>query len=193
MTTAPTPSTQVGYAVGREMIKTGDLVSFFASHETSWLHKITTEAFIRLFTGSKIFHTGIAVWITTDSEARRLMCVEAAGKGRRIVNMSAFKDLAFEVTSIPPELDVRAVEAYALDHLGEKYGWWDLIVIGAREFFGLKAKGGKHIVCSEAAAKAWQAGGMEFETTVLSPGKLRNVLFEKGIAPSILVNPDQRS
>jgi hypothetical protein len=175
------------------MIKTGDIISFFSSHETTWFHKVTTEFAIRLFTGSKIFHTGIAIWQSTDSEERRLMCVEAVGSGRRISNMSNFQDMAFEVTSIPPELDIRAVEEYALNNLGAKYGWWDLIVIGVREFFGLKVKEGKTVVCSEAAAKAWQAGGMQFDTTVLSPGKLRNVLFEKGIAPSILVNPDQRT
>jgi len=190
--TAPPPKIQVGYDVSRTMIKDGDLLSFFKSHEETFLHKFETVP-IGFFVGSKIFHSGIAMWMTTDTGDRRLMLCEAVGVGRRLVNLSKFKDVKFEVTSKPDNLDAAKIITYMLDGLTEGYAFSDLPKIMLKEFFGIKNIEGstKGAVCSETAARAWEAGGMQFDTTVLSPGMLRNVLSQKGIPPSFGVNEDQ--
>ena len=188
--TAPPPSTQVSYAVGRDMIKNGDIISFFASHEENWLHKFTTVPILFLV-GSRIYHSGVALWITTDTGEKRLMCMEGVGKGRRFVNMDHFSDHKMEVHACPAELDKRKIEDYLLDGIGMSYAFFDLAVIALNEFFGIKnlstSKTGA--VCSETAARAWEAGGYKFESTKLSPGMLRNVLSAQGIPPTIMINP----
>jgi hypothetical protein len=188
--TAPLPSVQVNYPVGRTMIKSGDIISFFASHEEGVIKRLVTQS-ILFFTGSRIYHTGVALWITTDTGERRLMLCEAVGVGRRLVNLSRFHHHKMEVHSVPKELDQKAIEAYLMDGIGTGYGFWTLIAIAIREFIGVKPPSSSRVqVCSETAARTWRAGGMEFEQTILSPGKLRNVLSEKGVPPSFVINPD---
>lgn len=185
---APTPSVQVDYATARTMIKTGDLVSFFTSHEESFLHRFTTVP-ILYFCGSRIYHTGIAIWVNIAGEDRLMLC-EAVGVGRRILNMSHFEDHKMEVHVCPSTVDRDKVEKFMIDGLGEGYAFFDLIKIGAQEFFGKtpKPNTSDKRVCSETAAEAWQAGGMQFDTTVVSPGMLRNILTSKGVPPTFVIN-----
>lgn len=187
---APVPSVQVNYAVGRDMIKTGDIINFFESHEETALHRITTKS-VLYFTGSRIYHTGIAIWVNPDGQARpRLMLIEAVGVGRRLVNLSHFRDNKMEVHTLPNTVDRKRVMDYMLDGIGTKYGFFQLPAIAFTEFFGAsypKQKTGQ--VCSEAAAIAWELGGFQFDTTSLSPGRLRNYLGMKGVPPAFMINP----
>jgi len=70
--TAPTPAVQVSFAVGVDMIKNGDLLSFFDTHEDSWLHRCTTVP-ILYGCGSKIFHSAIALWMTSGTGEKYLL------------------------------------------------------------------------------------------------------------------------
>lgn len=192
---APVPETQVGYLVGRTMIKSGDLISFFESHEESFAHQFTTKP-ILFFTGSRIYHTGIAVWMTPEGETEpRLMLVEGVGVGRRLVNLSKFKDRKMEVHSVPPGVDRRAIVNYMLDGIGLGYNFLQLPALALAEFFGFKQPRTKEKqVCSESAAVAWQHGGFKFEDgTALSPGRLRNYLGSRGVPPTFMINPDAGS
>lgn len=188
---APTPDTKVNYAVGREMIKTGDIINFFESHEESFLHRITTRS-VLFFTGSRIYHTGIAIWVNPDGQARpRLMLIEAVGVGRRLVNMSHFQDKKMEVHPLPDSIDRKFVMNYMLDGIGTTYAFLQLAKIALTEFFGAKpSTAHKGQVCSEAAAIAWELGGFKFDTTALSPGRLRNYLSANGVPPAFMINPD---
>jgi len=193
MTTAKTfalsDPRQYNYDDGRALIKSGDLISFFSSHEESFLHRFTTVP-ILFFTGSRIYHSGIAIWVNVAGEPRLMLC-EAVGVGRRILNMSHFKDHKMEVHECPDYIDPVKVERYMMDGLGLGYAFGDLIVIGLREYFGLQTnESSVKQVCSETAANAWAAGGMKFDTTVMSPGKLRNTLIEKGIT-TFVINADK--
>jgi len=190
--TAPTPAVQVSFAVGVDMIKNGDLLSFFDTHEDSWLHRCTTVP-ILYGCGSKIFHSAIALWMTSGTGEKYLYCCEAIGIGRRLMKMEHFKDHKFEVTPRPDSVDERKVEEYMLSGIGTPYSFLDLPKIALKEFFGYDNvhTSTSGAVCSETAARAWEAGGLSFDTTTLSPGMLRNVLFQKhGIAPTILINPN---
>lgn len=189
--TAPPPATQVSYAVGKDMIKDGDIISFFSVHDDDWLHKFTTVP-ILFFCGSRIYHSGVAMTMVTGTGEKRLMLMEAVGKGRRLVNMDHFQDHKFEVHARPDSVDQKKVEEYLLDGIEQPYAFYDLALIGLREFFNLKnvSSGSKTgLVCSETAAKSWEAGGFKFETTQVSPGMLRNVLSAAGVPPTLLINP----
>lgn len=178
------------YDEARDQIQSGDIISFFTSHEENTLHRFTTEP-ILFFTGSRIYHTGIAIWAYVGGQPRLMLC-EAVGVGRRLVNLSKFADRKMEVHHVPDCVDRAKVEEFMLDGIGEGYAFGTLITIGAAEFFGTKPKQSenKKRVCSQVAAAAWEYGGLEFESTVISPGKLRNVLIEKGIPPSMVINPN---
>lgn len=190
---APVPQDQVTWPVGRDMIQSGDLISFFTSHEESALHRVTTES-VQFFTGSRIYHTGIAVWVTPDGHTqRRLMLCEAVGVGRRLVNMSKFADHKMEIHAVPPGLDRIKIVDYMLSGIGTSYSFWNLAAIAMSEFFGYEPRRNKKSqVCSETAALAWQAGGFSFgdQTTSMSPGRLRNFLGTRGAPPTLLINPD---
>lgn len=188
---APVPSTQVSYDVGRSMIKSGDIISFFESHEETALKRITTKS-ILYFTGSRVYHTGVAIWVNPEGWARpRLMLIEAVGAGRRLVNLSTFQERKMEVHPLPDSVDRKFVMNYMLDGIGTKYNFLQLPKIALTEFFGADPSSTqKGQVCSEAAAIAWQLGGFKFDTTSMSPGKLRNYLGANGVPPAFMINPD---
>ena len=176
------------YSEAVQQIKSGDIISFFTSHEESFIHRLVAMA-ILYFTGSRVYHTGIAMWMTTDTGKRRLMLVEAIGTGRRLLNLAHFKSRQMEIHHVPTELNSFNIEFFLLENIGkQRYGFWNLIAISLREFFGLPVRETKGQVCSQLAALAWQAGGMKFNETCISPGKLRNELIKKGIPPAIKIN-----
>lgn len=189
---APIPKDQVSYNVGRTMIKSGDIISFFESHEEHRIQRFTTKL-ILYFTGARIYHSAIAIWVNPDGNARpRLMLIEAVGVGRRLVNLSHFSNRKMEVHHLPESIDRKFVLEYMLDGIGTKYGFFQLAKIAFTEFFGAKPSTRKQgQVCSEACAIAWELGGfIGFETTAMSPGRLRNALAANGVPPSLMINPD---
>ena len=177
------------YETARPLIKSGDLVSFYSSHEESVIHRFSTVP-ILWFTGSRIYHSGIAIWVNVAGEDRLMLC-EAVGVGRRIVNMSKFKDHKMEVHQRPDDVNAFRVESFMMDGIGQGYAFGTLIVIGLNEWLGLQTKptANNKKVCSQAAAEAWEYSGMQFDTTVLSPGKLRNTLIAKGVK-TFVINKD---
>lgn len=185
--TEPLKMLETDYETARTMIKSGDIVSFYTSHEESFWHRFTTIP-ILWFTGSRIYHTGVAIWVNVAGEDRLMLC-EAVGVGRRLVNMSKFKDHRMEVHQRPDDVIQFRVESFMMDGIGQGYAFGTLITIGLIEFFGYipKLTPNNKRVCSQAAAESWEYSGMQFDTTVISPGKLRNTLIAKGV-PTFAVN-----
>lgn len=177
------------YESGRQLIRSGDIVSFYTSHEETVLHRFTTEP-ILWFTGSRIYHTGVAVWVRIGGEDR-LMLVEAVGVGRRVVNLSKFKDHKMEVHQRPDDVQQVRVESFMMDGIGQGYAFGTLIAIGVQETFGYvpRMTANNRRVCSQVAAEAWEHSGMQFDTTTLSPGKLRNILIARGVS-TFVINKD---
>jgi hypothetical protein len=178
---------QFDYATARTLIKSGDIVSFYTSHEESFLHRFTTEP-ILWFTGSRIYHTGVAIWVRIAGEDRLMLC-EAVGVGRRVVNMSKFKNHRMEIHQRPDDVNQCRVESFMMDGIGQGYAFGTIISIGLKEWLGYTPKltPNNKRVCSQVAAEAWEYSGMQFDTTVISPGKLRNILVAKGV-PTFTIN-----
>lgn len=189
-TSSHEPEVVLTYDQARDLIKSGDIVSFYTSHEESFWHRFTTVP-ILWFTGSKIYHTGVAIWVKVAGEDRLMVC-EAVGVGRRLVNMSKFKDHKIEVHSRPTDVNQFRVESFMMDGIGQGYAFATLITIGLIEFFGMTPRPttNNKRVCSQAAAESWEYSGMRFDTTVVSPGRLRNLLIEKGV-PTFTINNDK--
>lgn len=171
----------LSYTEAKEHIISGDIINFFSSHEQNWFQRLSTMATL-YFTGSPIYHTGIAVWMTTDGGVRRLMLVEAVGTGRRILDLDHFRHKVMEVHHAPAHLDVNLIEEFLLKKTGKQgYGFLNLIIIGVREFIGATPKETKSEVCSQLAALSWQHAGFHFDETAISPGKLRSILKSQGV------------
>ena len=185
--TVKLPMPAFEYETARGLIKSGDIVSFYTSHEESVLHRFTTEP-ILWFTGSRIYHTGVAIWVRIAGEDR-LMLSEAVGVGRRIVNMSKFKEHKMEIHQRPDDGIQFRVESFMMDGIGQGYAFGTLVSIGLKEWLGWDPKmtANNKRVCSQVAAESWEYSGMQFDTTTLSPGKLRNTLIAKGV-PTFVVN-----
>jgi hypothetical protein len=176
----------VDYDTARTMIRSGDIISFYTSHEESFWHRFSTVP-ILWFTGSRIYHTGVAIWVEVAGEQRLMLC-EAVGVGRRIVNLSKFKDHKFEVHRRPDDVIQFRVENFMMDGIGQGYAFGTLIVIGLKEWanYTPKLTPNNKMVCSQAAAESWEYSGFKFESTVISPGKLRNILISRGVETFIV-------
>jgi hypothetical protein len=178
------------YDEARDQIKNGDIVHVFRP-KASFSIKTLVHSLIWFFTGSRIFHNVVAIWMVTPGGMSRLMAVESHIKGgKRIVPMSLYAGFELQVQPLPFGAVFSAMEEMLMERVGDQpYGLLDFVSIGAREFFGLKLKdhGGSQ-VCSELCAEAWMLAGVPVAETLVSPGKLYNNLLELGVPISIKIN-----
>ena len=177
---------ELNYEVARSLIKSGDLINIYRSGRGL---KPILHGFINFFTGSPIFHCVIAMWMKSPSGHDRLMCVETnLFGGKRIIPLSYYTNHRMEVIHIPETASFAAAEEEAVARVGkQKYGFFDLITIGVREFFGLPAKDLNGQVCSELCADLLVRMGVPLPSTHVSPGKLRNELGKLGLKPAFFI------
>lgn len=172
----------------RNQIKNGDLIHLYRADKP--LPRTVLHWVINFFTGSPIYHNVVALWVTTDGGVRRLMCVESHIKGgKRIVPLSMYANERMEVQPLPDHASFDAMEPTLMARVGQqRYGIFDFITIGLREFFGIKIGDAGGQVCSEMAAEAWISGGVGLPGTLLSPGRLRGELIKLGVLPTMKAN-----
>lgn len=177
----------MNYYAARDYIKNGDIIHVYRSG--GGLMPIIHAA-IEFFTKSPIYHVVMAVWMTSPTGTKRLMCVETnLFGGKRLIPLSVYENHKLEVTPVPETFDFNSVEPKMMTRVGqEKYGFMDLFSIGMREFFGWPRKNFNGQVCSELVGNLLVAGGVDIEDTLLSPGKLHSILMEKGITPTMRIN-----
>ena len=175
----------LSYYEARSRIKSGDIINMYKHRDTI---NYVFHAFVEFFTGSPIYHTAVAVWMTSPSGIERLMIVETnLMGGKRLVPLGIFANGShkMEVIHLPEEYKFSNMEEAMMERVGvDKYSPIDLLTIGVREFFGLPKKDLKGNVCSELVSKMWKAAGVPIKDTHVSPGKLRSVLVEMGIKPA---------
>ncbi len=166
----------------RDSIRTGDIV--FINGTKGLLSWLITSA-----TRSTFSHVGIACWLYDfGSSSPMLFIVEAAPAGRRVVSMSHYgQRRPMTIVSSPVEWAVYRKEL--LDNTGNQpYGWLDLIRIGLRELFGIKARDFYGEVCSEMVAAVLNANGFPIEYTP-SPGMLYRTLLARGCEVKAITTP----
>jgi hypothetical protein len=183
---------ELTYEQARAEIKNGDIINMY---RYSGGLKPILHALIQFFTGSAIYHTVVAIWMTSPSGEKRLMCSEVnLLGGKRLVPLSIYqKGGKMEVVPLPEGYDFSKMEPMMMDRIGQDtYGFFDLITIGLREFFGLSTKSVTGQVCSELTADLWVEAGVPLIDTHVSPGKLRNDLEKLGIVPSIIIQTEKK-
>lgn len=180
----------LSYQEAREKIETGDLIFM---HRAGKGLRVVFHSLINFFTGSPIYHTGVAIWVTTPGGYRRLMVADIhAQGGRRLVPLSLFSISKMEVVKVPEYADLIKMEGYMMERVGVMdYGFLDLIMVGLREFFGLPMKDTRGDVCSAYSAKIWIAGNVPLIDTLISPGRLYNDVKKIGLAPSFQIAPQK--
>lgn len=176
----------MNYYAARDHIKSGDMIMIL--RDGKGLMPLLHSA-IEVFTGSPIYHTVVAVWMTSPSGIRRLMAVETnLSKGKRIVPLSYYANKKLEVFPLPNSKKFEDMEEEMMDRIASQpYSPIELFAIGIQEFFGFKTKDRKGQVCSELSASLWVKAGVDIPTHV-SPGKLRNELVNAGIKPLMHIN-----
>lgn len=94
-----------------------------------------------------------------------------------------------EVHQRPNDINQFRVESFMMDGIGQGYAFGTLVTIGLIEYFGYTPKltPNNKRVCSQVAAESWEYSGFQFDTTVISPGKLRNILIAQGV-PTFVIN-----
>lgn len=157
------------YAQARALIQNGDVV--FLRGRGNWFNRLT-----QWVTRSPYWHAGIAFWMH-EGGRRRLMLVEAAQGGRRIINLSVYADREMDILAAPAAWGDYASAALASAG-GVPYGYFDLPAIAVRERLGLDTADYPGEVCSEMVAKLLRDTGMVL-TPVVSPAKLWRELTEE--------------
>lgn len=164
------------YEQYRAIAKDGDVI-FLHGTKDDLLQRVIMKA-----TNSPFCHVAFAFWVTIN-RTKRLMVVEAQGGTlRRIVSASYYKDRTISVRRCPTKWKTICDEA--LSQVGTaKYGYFDAIWVGVREFamrkwgWRLPALNGNHAeICSEFVARM-----LKVEPATVSPGALYEMLGkEKG-------------
>jgi hypothetical protein len=177
------------YHAARDRIKDGDLVMVW--HPPGW-HGFQTFLHVPMdfFTGSPIYHTVVALWMTTSTGVQRLMCVEQHPYGgKRLAPLSIYEHQKLEVFHLPENASYIKMEDEVMRKVSDQfYAFHQLLFIGIKDFFGGIIRLGGSQVCSQLSSACWIAAGVPLETTLVSPGGLRSAVTKLGIEPSIVID-----
>lgn len=140
-----------------------------------------------MVTNSSYYHTGIAVWLSSENSLPRLFICEAQPAGRRLVPLSIYSDLHFDVTKCP--VDFGLIERPLLEKVGSvPYGFLDYIGIGMRMLFGITAKDDNGAeICSEMAQDLFRKAGLIIPEHPLAPSELKKFINDLGFEDRVLV------
>lgn len=179
----------LSYEQARDLIQDGDIVSILRNDKkSSIIAKLTTW-----WTQSPIYHTGIAVWLSTYSNnEKRLFIVEAFDATRRVAPLSIYAKNRMHILAIPEHVKFEYFAPSLLERIGTaEYSYIRAFMSGLRQYVKLPAlvlATGEF--CSELAAKAWKIGGMNITETGLNPAELERVLIQEyGVQYRCIVNP----
>lgn len=179
----------MSYESARNEIRNGDIIHVYSPPFKHWqgLQGII-HPLIFFFTGSRIYHNVVAVWMTAPSGEFRLMAVESNIKGgKRVVPLSMYAAHRLVVHPLPAQYSFEKMEPKLMARVGKQnYGLTDFLLIGLKEFFGVNPKKDfKGQVCSELCAEAWISAGAPLLDTLVSPGRLYNDILYIGVQPTI--------
>lgn len=173
----------LSYQEARPLIKNGDLLSFKVSRKNrTFLHDLT-----KAVTRSHYYHSGIAVWMFTQGGEGRLFICEAHREGRRLVPLSMYSNVHFDVTVCPVEFSL--IEKSMLERVGTvPYGFLDYITVGLRMTFGISAKNDEGAeICSEMAQNLFSEAGFKVPDYPMAPNELKDYVNYMGYSDRVQV------
>jgi len=155
----------------RRQIENGDII--FMSGDNSFIGKL-----IALTTGSKIYHVGIACWLTAPNGEKILCSVEQWYGGRRIVNLSHYAMVAEKLIVVKnPVPKFSSYMHELLSNTGSAYGNVDFVSAGMYDFFGIKNKNHNGEICSEMIMRIINRQLNTNQYTIISPATLYKTLI----------------
>jgi hypothetical protein len=178
----------LSYEAARPLIKSGDIINFYRGND-GW--RTLGHALISFFTGSPIWHCGVAVWVKLEDGTDKLMLVETITRGgKRMVPLEVYSQYKKEVVPLPAQFSFEKMREKAMANINDQaYGYLDLITIGLHEFFGIPTKSVTSEVCSELVADLWVEAQVPLIDTHVSPGRLKLDLSLMGISATMTVLP----
>jgi len=181
-------SRTITYQEAREVISNGDIIHVFIPKKFAL--KSLLYSGIWFFTGSEIYHNGVALWMTSPSGEKRLMIVEAnMFAGKRILPLSTYSSHRITVQLTSAKVLFTDMEPALMSRVNiQPYSLYNLVSIGLKEFFNTDiGRKGTGQVCSELCASALIAGGIQLPSIIVSPGKLFFELCRLGFTDTINV------
>lgn len=172
------------YEEARAHIKNGDIIYLWRPKFKEWDGwRAAIFPLVEFFTGSPIYHCGIAVWMEEPDGTKRLMLVESNLQGgKKILSLGYYRKRKMEVHSLPANYSFDQMKETLMANIGKQpYSIWGFLAVGVREFFGLKPKNYNGEICSELCAQAWIDAGAPLLETLVSPGRLHGLLIKQGI------------
>lgn len=176
----------VNYLQGRELIQDGDMV-FICRHRRKFSFFADTISF---FTGSEIYHCGIAVWMKSENGDKRLFLVEADLNNRRIVPLSMYSEHDMIVMALPEEVKYEYFSNELIIPVGVKeYGLGKAVEAGLRKWFLLPRLSTHGEICSEMCLRMWRIGGfVRLDQMLLTPDQLYSELYvECGVNRRVVI------
>jgi hypothetical protein len=160
------------YNQGRDLIKNGDIVTVLRPKKFSLF-----ASTISFFTGSPIYHTGIAVWLTNETTSeKRLFLVEAMDSRRRIISLSEYSKQDLHVLAMPNYVNF---QLFADDLLAKinvaPYSYLKAIWSGIKQYCWLPTINEEGEFCSEMVAKMWKKGGFPITDTCINPAEMERI------------------
>lgn len=139
----------------------------------------TLGSVIPAFTGGKVSHCGLAVWVTDSRGCKRLMLLEGHLGGCRLVTLSSYAHRKLVVLQLG--IQWSTIEDYALEKPGVvSYSVWDFPSIWLRETLVRNGhlRTAKLVpdapgeVCSQVVADILVKANLQLRSTLVSPNGL---------------------
>ncbi len=127
---------------------------------------------VKFFTRSNYSHVAIAFWANMGNETRLMVVESQGGTKNRIINMSYYSEVDFDVVTSPKSWN--SVVDVALARIGIlQYSWMEAIYVGLREsllkYWGIKipVMSFSGEICSEFVARVYGAAEIHVSPQLL--------------------------
>lgn len=177
-------TTPMTYDEVRDKVKNGDIVYLWTPPLGQWKNwRAIIFPLVKFFTGSPIYHCGVAIWMDQPNGTKRLMLVESNLQGgKKVLPLSYYAPRKMEIHALPEAYSFEHMETPLMANIGtQPYSILAFLGVGVREYFGLPARDYAGQICSELCAQAWIDAGAPLIETLVSPGKLHGQIIKLGI------------
>lgn len=164
----------IPYSELRDKIQDGDIISVLRPRKHASIFANT----ISFFTGSPIYHSGIAVWLTSLTGEKRLFIVEAQDQCRQVQLLSNYGEVQeLHVLARPEYVNFGKFSSELINKVGvAPYSYLKALNSGIRQYFWLPKITGTGEYCSQLTLDMWKLGGLPLTDTQLDPAMAEKIL-----------------